>query len=418
MKPQYFKLSSDINAEYFQRRTRYGDKIKAIPLVYKKIEYKGDPKQICKLPLKGYKCASRVSAYGEYTIEVLNKILRTSNLKLVRGLNFDPYLCEISGLDSLYKILMKFKRFLLHLNTSFRRFTKKDELKLFSPCLGRLVQLEKIKVEFPNTHGIENQNLKDLEKYCRKFACLKSVELKLNGPENFGKNVHRIRGLFHSSLKLKEIKSHVYLYDNEPARPGEVERNMPFKRFFKNVKALSLKYSFRTDWASYFDGADHMKGFQTVFRRFPALTNPIYFSLTFDKMQIHSDVIDAVAEMLPQFTNLKFIVIELNNIKLSELELMTLAKGFVSCKQIEHLTFKYLENVTIFMMDIIQFIMLIAKYSAFPKFDLFFRKLLYQEWQTTEVKNKLDDLRNIQYTLTKQSIHIQKIRPRDMITDQ
>jgi len=128
------------------------------------------------------------------------------------------------------------------------RFTKKDELKVFSPCLGRLIQLKKIKVEFPNTQGIEKQDLKDLEKYCRKFACLRSVELKLNGPENFGKNIHRIRGLFHSSLKLKEVKSHLYLNHNEPAPPEEIERNMPIKRFFKSVKFLSLKYSFRTDW--------------------------------------------------------------------------------------------------------------------------------------------------------------------------
>jgi len=153
-----------------------------------------------------------------------------------------------------------------------------------------------------------------------------------------------------------------------------------------------------------------MKGFQVVFQRFPSLINPISFSLTFDKMQLNSDVIDTIANMLPQFKDLRFVYIELNNIQLSEFELMTLAKGFVACKQIEHLTFKYLENAAIPMMDIIQLIIIMAKYSTFPKFDLFFRRLSYQEWQTPEVKNKLDALENIQYTLTKQSIHIQKIQ--------
>jgi len=122
MKPKSLKLSSDPSFEYFQRNAQYGDKIKSIPLVYKKIEYNGSLKQICNLPLKGYKCISRVSASGEYTIEILNKIMQTSNLKLVRRLDFDPYLCEVSGLEHLYKALMKFKRFLLHLNISFRRY--------------------------------------------------------------------------------------------------------------------------------------------------------------------------------------------------------------------------------------------------------------------------------------------------------
>jgi len=50
-----------------------------------------------------------------------------------------------------------------------------------------------------------------------------------------------------------------------------------------------------------------------------------------------------------------------------------------------------------------------AKFSAFPKFDLFFIKLDYSEWQVPDIKRKLDDLKDINYTLTRQSLHIQKI---------
>jgi len=123
---------------------------------------------------------------------------------------------------------------------------------------------------------------------------------------------------------------------------------------------------------------------------------------------MHSDVIDALAKMLTQLTNLKFVFIELNNIKLSEFEMMILAKGFTDCKQIEHLTFKYMDNTVISMLDLMNFILIMAKYSPFPKLDLFFRKLSSPEWQSPEAKKKLDELGNIKYSLTKQSIHIQK----------
>ncbi len=60
------------------------------PLFYKRIEYKGDFKQISKVPVKGYKYVSKVKATGEYTIEILQKIKKTSCLKMIRSLDFDP----------------------------------------------------------------------------------------------------------------------------------------------------------------------------------------------------------------------------------------------------------------------------------------------------------------------------------------
>jgi len=60
------------------------------PLVHKKIHYQGETKSIHQIPIKGYKYLSQVCATGEFTIEILNKIRHTSNMKQIRKLEFDP----------------------------------------------------------------------------------------------------------------------------------------------------------------------------------------------------------------------------------------------------------------------------------------------------------------------------------------
>jgi len=68
----------------------------------------------------------------------------------------------------------------------------------------------------------------------------------------------------------------------------------------------------------------------------------------------------------------------------------------------------FLSNQVIPMLDIFQFIILMAKHAPFPKFDFFFRKLFYPEWHLPENRRRLDELENIDYSLTKQSIHVWK----------
>jgi len=140
----------------------------------------------------------------------------------------------------------------------------------------------------------------------------------------------------------------------------------------------------------------------------PYWANPNHLSLTFDKSCITLNTIKAISCVLPKLSNLKSVFLEFNNVKLAEFELLMLAKGFVDCKQIEYLTFKYLDKFPIPIMDIWQFLTILAKDSVFPKFDFLFRKLFYSEWQTLEAKRKLAELGNVNCVLTKQSIHVQK----------
>lgn len=198
--------------------------------------------------MKGYKYISRVAASGEYTIEILNKIKKISRLKFIQSLEFDPYLCESTGLKALSEVLMKLKRSLDRLHLVFRRFVRKDELKNFSFCLARLDHMRKIKTEFPHTKGIETQDLRYLQRNCRKFVSLKSAEVKLIGSKNFGKSFSRISEIFKNAINIEEAKSSVYLSHKETPPPESLKNSFPIKRFFKNLKSFSLKYAFKTDW--------------------------------------------------------------------------------------------------------------------------------------------------------------------------
>jgi len=145
----------------------------------------------------------------------------------------------------------------------------------------------------------------------------------------------------------------------------------------------------------------------------PQIMNPIHLSLSFDKFPLNSLIINEIAGMFPEMTNLRFLSLEITKTRIREFELLIFAQGFLRCKNLEHLTFKYLDNVPLPLPDLIQFIIVMATYSTFRKMDLYFRKIVYSEWESEETVNTLQKLNNIEYVLTKQSIHIHKTLPLD-----
>jgi len=225
------------------------------------------------------------------------------------------------------------------------------------------------------------------------------------------RNLRKLEGILASSHKLEDIRSEAYFSHINPSQFENMKRRQQNKRFLKDLKYFSAKFAYKTGWSSLFDGEEIGKGFQEYLRQMPSTMNPIHFSIIFDKLQTPLETLQELGNMLPLLTNLRFLFIELNMIKLTQLEMMVLAKGFADCKQIEHLTFKYLDKTNILMVDLLQFIVIMAKYSIFPKFDLFFRKISVSEWQTQEAQRQLGDIKNIRYVLSKQSIHVQKIYP-------
>jgi len=389
----------------------------ARPLIYSTFQSQKSSKPIIqKLRLKGYKSISRGKAIGEETIGMLNTVKKSYNLKLMRSLEFDPYFCELSGFKQLSQALKKFKKTLVSLNLMIRRVTTEDEIEYLGAILPRLMNLKKLRIEFPKTQGISANDIKLVMRSCGKCDLLKSLEVHLVGISVLPGNFRNFGGVFERLQKLENIMyhvqaNHVPVPSTGPKEEAKLNRVSKPKNIMK-LKSLTLKFSLKIRWTSYFDGNVNTHVFPTFLTAF-ATANPIRLSLIFDKFKLSTSTINKLTHIFVHCTNLRFLHVEMANMKLGEFETMLFAKGFSQCHQIEHLTFKYIDNQVIPMQDIFKFIEIMAKHTPFPRFDLFFRKLFYPEWHSPEVRCQLHELGNIKYSLTKQSIHISKIQPID-----
>jgi len=99
---------------------------------------------------------------------------------------------------------------------------------------------------------------------------------------------------------------------------------------------------------------------------------------------------EELAKVLPTLANLRTLVLEFTDCRLGELELMILAEGFLNCKQITHLTFKFTKRSLISLEAIGQFVKFIAELSFLSSFELFFGKLKCPPEQRYELKQFLE----------------------------
>jgi len=389
----------------------YNDQIKPIPMTRQKIECHTNPKLIQKISLKGHKYISRVAASGEHTFEVLNQITKTSTIKVIQSLEFDPYFCSESGLRQLSEVLKKLKRNIFRLHMVIRRFKTQEEIGKFYLFFVRLSNLMELHTEILKTQSLDHKRLHRVMKSYTKLSKLKSLRIKVVGfQSDSSKDFQGFRSLFHKVPKLEKLSYHIQsqkVFVNRADNAKFLRLNNDLHR----IKSFSLKFSFKTGWIPSFGTEFDSTNAPTLWKILPQIMNPIHFSLSFNKFPLPSVIISDMAGMFSQMTKLRFIHLEITRTRLREYELLIFAQGFLKCQNLEHLTFKYLDNEPLPLPDLIQFITIMATYSTFPKLDLYFRKIFPTEWESRETVNTLQKLKNTEYVLTKQSIHVYKALP-------
>jgi len=80
----------------------------------------------------------------------------------------------------------------------------------------------------------------------------------------------------------------------------------------------------------------------------------------------------------------------------------------MNCKQVQDFTFKFTERSPISLEVIGQFVRLISEREFFSSFELFFGKLRYSPEEEFELKSILSEAANVEYILTKNSLHAYK----------
>jgi len=115
-----------------------------IPIIYRKIQ--NDKRMREKLLAHGHKNFSKLSACGEDTPLTLGNIVKSNNIKYIRKLEFDPYLCEKSYIKPLGKALKKFRE-MQDINIVIRRLDYLNESNILEPYVIRLLKLRRIRLE-------------------------------------------------------------------------------------------------------------------------------------------------------------------------------------------------------------------------------------------------------------------------------
>jgi len=167
----------------------------------------------------------------------------------MRNLEFDPYLCEVSGLKQLTQALKKFKKTLLRLNFIIRRVKAEDEIQYFGALLPKLRSLVNLRIEFPKTQGISVNGIKTLIKSCRKCDLLKSLEVHLIGLSLLPRNFRNFGGVFERLQKLENVKYHIQASHAPASMQTEEELKQVSKhRKVSNLKSFSLKLGVKSGW--------------------------------------------------------------------------------------------------------------------------------------------------------------------------
>lgn len=90
MKSLFPKLSTVIKLKQCEIVSTSPHPILNRPVLYSKFRYQKGSKAIQRIPLKAYKNIFRADANGESTLDTLNSIQKSSSLKVLRNLEFDP----------------------------------------------------------------------------------------------------------------------------------------------------------------------------------------------------------------------------------------------------------------------------------------------------------------------------------------
>jgi len=213
---------SGSSSEFFVKKSSSVN-ISPIPIIYRKIQ--NDKKIRSKLRVSGYKYISKVSACGEDTPLTLHNISKSGCTKYIRKLEFDPYLCEMSHMEPLSRVIKKFKD-LTELNIVIRRLDWMNQSNILEPFVIRELKLKKLRFELAKIEKIDDNGVIKLASMFGRLYSVEAFDEYLIGLDqispfadsHFAKYGRRLK----NCRKLKKIiqKSSFMKYDTRVIKIG------------------------------------------------------------------------------------------------------------------------------------------------------------------------------------------------------
>jgi len=311
-------------------------------------------------------------------------------------------LCEESCLNYLERVLDRIKGKTKDVNIFIRRVQDKKEIKKIAKGLIKQdTRMTKLRIEISSTDKLHEKDLRPIGRAVSMCQGLRSLEMNIICLPNIGQNgfkqlVYKLRKL----QKLDHLKLFPYaFYSPQNEYKDKVVRFPKLK-----VKTFRVKMACKSNWTSMTDGEAHF--LPVYIESLGNALNPIKFAFTIHNLPMSTEAMYSLSQLLPKLSQTKSLFLELENNKLNETELMLLANGIRKAIQIEEFTLKFIEYSYIGIEYLVGFVRIVSQCSFLKKCDLFFRKFKYSEWDAAELGEQLSMIENIQYILTKESLHV------------
>jgi len=284
------------------------------------------------------KLFSKILVSGQNTLTTLEKVQKSPYIRFVGSFEFDPYLCDESGIKPLSKILKKLK-LTKSLNLVIRRVKKINESDSIAPYIHRILRMKKLRIEFPSTLNVDKHGIRSISLSLAKCQSLKELEVHLITMPHLSQSmiaefIKRLRKI--SQIEKLTLKTWpIYSVKNEFT---DMKMHFPI---LPKLKTFHYTQGAQNGWTCLTGDSGEFLSF--YIHSFAKAINPVSFYYRFDGYVVTTEAILALIEVLPKFSKLRHFTLEIDYCKLSEFDVMLFGDGISKCTQIEHLTFKFIQ---------------------------------------------------------------------------
>jgi len=349
-------------------------KIQPISIIRKSLP--NSPKIRAKLGVNAYKNFSKVSASGPHSLQILQKIKKSSNSKIAYTFEFDPYLCDESCLTELVTVLKKIKT-IKKLSLTIRRlnhFNEFNNIRAICLILSKLLRLRKLRIELPSTSNIAEIHILTIYRALKKCYTLKSLEWVIVESPLLSEEYFQIFLLLMRKLrKLEYYKDYMTTKDGIPNNDYSFNsnkiNNIP-KR--PQLKHLDLMHSAPKEWSSMADHGDDNHDFLIqYFSSYPGLES---YKLKLVKTSFQSQDMLLLSKCFVSFVNLRHFDIEFLNCEIDDLKFGICMYSLSQIPQLKYIRFKIIQKTQISIDYIEKSIEKVSNMINLEKFDFYFRK--------------------------------------------
>jgi len=382
------------------------NKIHSMPLTRKNLANSSYIRN--RLQIYGYKHFEKISACGRGTYKTLKYMRHSPNLKTVKTLEFDPYLCDSSHLTDLVQALKRF-RDIKDLILVIPRVNRVNESNILSPFLKKLSKLLKLRIDIPSTENINEKGLMKIVGGFKRSYSLKRLETNfINTAEPSYEFEMQLMDFHRWHQKLEELV--IYHSVKKGTIKEEYNCSQGFKLYtLPLLKKVTMVYSVSSEWASKLgDGSDPNEDFCIEWiAQFPNMEE---FNIKCINTVMNSNELLGAFNAIGNMPHLKTVNYESLGCRMGDLEMMTILFGITKLKQIKNLNFKIIQYPTVSEMAISRFVEVVSKQPNIENFNFYVRRLNLPEEVLSQFVAGICKMNNVYCKRYKGSLHFYRYK--------